>query len=110
MDACSVFRGPSGSRPGFPEPLVDRGTLRYAPVRETHGRRRDPGPSTGLSTNRPIAARFVDKSGRARAAADRSAERAAHDVDDLVDVLVGLAALGGGAHAALDVVLEDDDR
>ena len=40
-------------------------------------------------------------------AADRPAERPADDVDHLVDVLVGLAALGGRPDAALDVVLED---
>ena len=47
--------------------------------------------------------------GSARAA-DRPAECPAHHVDHLIDVLVGLAALGGGADAALDVVLEDEDR
>ena len=43
-------------------------------------------------------------------AADRPAERPPDDVDDLVDVLVGLTALGGGPDATLDVVLEDEDR
>ena len=34
VGAGSVFRYPSGSRPGFPKPLVDRVTLAFAPVRE----------------------------------------------------------------------------
>src|SRR6476646_9398351 len=42
--------------------------------------------------------------------AHRSSERAPDDVDDLVDVLVGLALLRGGPHATADVVLEDHDR
>src|SRR6185369_5157342 len=42
--------------------------------------------------------------------AHRSPERAADDIDDLVDVLVGLALLGGGPDATTDVVLEDHDR
>ena len=47
---------------------------------------------------------------RAAAPAHRPAERPPDDVDHLVDVLVGLAALGGRPDAALDVVLEDEDR
>src|SRR4051812_2484858 len=47
---------------------------------------------------------------RAASATDGPAERAAHDIDDLVDVLVGLAVLRRRAYAALDVVLEDEDR
>src|ERR1700752_1862273 len=46
-------------------------------------------------------------SGRAGTPANGPAQRAADDVDPLVDVLVGLAALGGGPDATLDVVLED---
>ena len=44
------------------------------------------------------------------AAADRAAQRAPDDVDDLVDVLVRLAPLRGRPDATLDVVLEDEDR
>ena len=36
----SVFRDPSGSRPGFPVPLADRVTLLSAPVRMPDGRGR----------------------------------------------------------------------
>ena len=42
--------------------------------------------------------------------ADRAAQRAAHDVDDLIHVPVGLAVLGRRADTALDVVLEHQDR
>ena len=45
-----------------------------------------------------------------RGAPDGPSERAPDDVDDLVHIGVGLAVLGGGPHAARDVVLEDDDR
>jgi hypothetical protein len=41
---------------------------------------------------------------------DGSADRPADDVDDLVDVGVGFAALGRGPDTAPDVVLEDEDR
>ena len=74
--------------------------------------------STGLSTNRAVASAISWITGRMpgwrqadrAAAADRPAERPPDDVDDLVDVLVGLAPLGGGPDAAADVVLEDQDR
>src|SRR3954451_7589724 len=49
------------------------------------------------------------RSGRPRAP-DGPAEGAPDDVDHLVHVRVGLAVLGGGPDAALDVVLEDEDR
>ena len=39
--AASVFRGPSGSWPGFPEPLANRVTLASAPVRMPDGKGRD---------------------------------------------------------------------
>jgi hypothetical protein len=42
--------------------------------------------------------------------ADRPTQRPPDNVDDLVDVLVSLAAFGGGAHATLDMVLEHEDR
>jgi hypothetical protein len=46
---------------------------------------------------------------RAGAAAHRPPERPAHDIDDLVDVAIGLTALGRSPNAALDVILEDED-
>src|SRR5688572_3758893 len=46
-------------------------------------------------------------SGRSAACPHGASERAPHDVDDFVHVLVGLAALCGRPDAALDVVLED---
>src|SRR5262245_38342481 len=48
--------------------------------------------------------------GRTGTPADGATQRPADDVDHLVDVLVGLAALRGGPDAALDVVLKDHDR
>jgi hypothetical protein len=46
----------------------------------------------------------------ASAGADRPAHRPAHDVHHLVDVDVGLAALGRRPDAALDVILEHQQR
>ena len=43
-------------------------------------------------------------------ASNRSPERSAHDVDHLIDVLVGLAALRGRADTTLNVVLQHEDR
>src|SRR5439155_9241246 len=48
-------------------------------------------------------------SARAAAAADRPTEGPTDDVDHLVDIRIGFAMLGGRPHAALDVVLEDED-
>src|SRR6185369_2142813 len=50
------------------------------------------------------------RSAGATGAPDRPAQRSADDVDHLVDIGVGLAMLRGGPDAALDVVLEDEDR
>jgi hypothetical protein len=62
-------------------------------------------------------ASFVDNWRAARpeplrpgAAPNRAAERSPDDVDDLVDVAIGITVLGGGPHAALDMVLEDEHR
>ena len=52
----------------------------------------------------------MDRSARPGGPADRSSERPSDDVDDLVDVLVGLALFGGRPDAAADVILEDQDR
>ena len=57
---ASVFRGPSGSRPGFPEPLADHVTLASAPVRMPDGRGRGRPASTGFSTNVRGVRRIVD--------------------------------------------------
>jgi hypothetical protein len=61
--------------------------------------------------------RVAEGTARARAwlrtaagAPDRSTKRASDDVDHLIDVLIGFAMLRGRADAALDVVLEDEDR
>src|SRR6478672_7051463 len=72
--------------------------------------------STGFSTNRQPSSRSVDNFGPIRAlcgpsrGADGPPERSPDDVDDLVDVLVGISAFGGRPDAAADVVLEDEDR
>ena len=47
---------------------------------------------------------------RPAAAPDRPAERATDDVDHLVDVPVGIPLCRSGPDAALDMVLEDEDR
>jgi hypothetical protein len=41
---------------------------------------------------------------------DRATDRPPNDIHDLVDVLVGVALLGGGPDAALHVILEDEER
>jgi len=51
----------------------------------------------------------VPASAGSAAPADRAAKRPSNDVDHLVDVLVGFAALGGCPDATLDVVLQDED-
>jgi hypothetical protein len=55
-----------------------------------------------LRFGRDQAERPLPRSGRPK--------RPAHDVDHLVDVLIGLTPFGGRPDAALDVVLEDHDR
>src|SRR6185437_14362006 len=42
--------------------------------------------------------------------ADRAPERASNDVDDLLHVAIGLAALCGGADTALHMVLQNEHR
>src|SRR5260221_5926337 len=79
--------------------------------------------STGLSTDPWTVRRFVEncppgsdeggrtsRSGGPWAGSNRAAERPPNDVDDLLDVAIRVALLGGGADAALDVVLQDQDR
>src|SRR5207344_1581269 len=63
----SVFRGPSGSWPGFPEPLANRVTLATAPVRKPDGRGRDLPSSTGFSTNLRRLGGFVENPVRSQA-------------------------------------------
>src|SRR4029079_19027741 len=113
----SVWRASFGSRPGFPKPLANRAPRRF-PGADAGCCPRPPDASTGLSTEVEGAPRIVEKlprmhtgaahsprlgasgSGRrlrAGGGAHRAAERASHDVDDLVHVAVGLAALGGRA-------------
>ena len=60
----------------------------------------------GLARSTPRRVRFSG----AASAPNRPAEGAAHHFEDFGHVLVGLAALGGGPDAALDVILEDHDR
>ena len=62
-------------------------------------------PPTG-PRDRPVGTGTAGTSG----CPNRPPERAPDDVHDLLHVFVGLAPLGGGADAALDVVLEDEDR
>ena len=50
------------------------------------------------------------RSGGASAGSNRAAERPPDDVDDLLDVPIGIAVLRCGPDAALDVILEDEDR
>jgi hypothetical protein len=47
--------------------------------------------------------------GRSTGRSDRPAEGPPNHVEDLVDVLLGLAAFGGGPDATLDVILEKED-
>ena len=76
---ASVFRRPSGSRPGLPEPLADSVTLASAPVRMPDGRGPGVPASTGFSTK--LAERWtfrgkpracVNRTGRPRAPAVRA--------------------------------------
>jgi len=56
-----------------------------------------------------MARRFGCGSAGAGAAANGPAERPSHDVHDLIDVFLGIAALGRGPDATLDMVFEDED-
>src|SRR5262245_36033699 len=78
-------------------------------VADAHRRRTSPdgrGSRAEGTVRRACARADPRASARAGAPANGSTERPAHDVDHLVDVLIGLAALRGGPDAALDVVLE----
>ena len=75
-----------------------------APARNDLGWRT---PNLRADARRPCASSGARRRLRA-GAADRAAERASNDVDNLLNVAVGLAALRGGPDAALDVILEDE--
>jgi hypothetical protein len=116
-DAARSVRGrvsPDPSRAAFPggDPGADAGCCDWRAM-----------ASTGLSTDRQTVRRKVDNSGREGRAGGRTrasgraggasngpAERAPHDVDDLLDVSIGVAVLGSRPHAARDVVLQDEHR
>ena len=87
-------------QPGYPPKWTGRRQSWITP-------RERPGEGGWRACSRGAAAPFRSA---ARCAPDRSAERPADDVDDLLDVPVDIALLGGRPDAALDVVLEDEHR
>ena len=97
----------AGDDPNVLGPTV--GGARPVPDRKAGG-----GPGTAPNGRppgdpEPMPGRVAPGSGPRRGP-DGSPDGPPHDVEQLVDVGVGLAPLGGRSDAALDVVLEDEQR
>jgi hypothetical protein len=113
---ASVFRDSSGSRSGFPKTPRESRYPRVASVRMPDVTRARKWCQRGYPRTTLIGLDWWKshprdgRSGRSTRRSDGPAKRSPNDVNDLVDVLLGLAALGGRTDTTLHMILQQEDR